>query len=129
MNDKTQRRLQKIESIIRGDDFSKTELLFFRILCKNMIGMLSDERAGNITLRAVISHLANEAFSIIAMYFYICVLFMMAFLFVGSSEGSGFFFGATIVMAVLHVLYSVKKNHIKYITFFKLIKLYIRSFF
>ncbi|ORM73037.1 hypothetical protein HA48_11710 [Pantoea wallisii] len=129
MNEKTQRRLQKIELKIKSNNFSKAELLSFRMPYKNLVKKLSEEGVARITLCSAISYFSNDAFSVIAIYFYMCIFFLVAFLFVGEFEGSVFFFSVIAVMAVLHIFYAVNKNDIKYTTYLKLVKLYLKSLF
>ncbi|MBS0907235.1 hypothetical protein JK229_19135 [Pantoea dispersa] len=129
MNGKTQKKLKKIESKIRGDDFNKSELLSFRAGYKEINSLFTKQITSDINLRSVIAILSNDVSSVIVIYLYMLIFFTAAFCFVGETEGAGYFFSAIVISAVVHFIYTARKNKLGLFTQMKLVNLYIRSFF
>ncbi|QZY95773.1 hypothetical protein [Pantoea dispersa] len=129
MDEKTNKKLKKIQSKIRGDDFNKAELLSFRAGYKEINSVFTKKITSDINLRSIIAILSNDVSSVVVIYLYILILFTAAFCFVGETEDAGLFFGMIGTAAVVHFIYTARKNKLRLFTQVKLVNLYIRSVF
>lgn len=129
MDEKTNKKLRKIQSKIRGDDFNKAELLSFRAGYKEINSVYPMKITSEFNLRSVIAILSNDVSSVVVIYLYMLIFLTAAFCFVGETEGAGLFFCVIGIAAVVHFIYTARKNKLGLFTQVKLVNLYIRSFF
>ncbi|MBS0898589.1 hypothetical protein C1Y43_15205 [Pantoea sp. ICBG 828] len=127
MDEKINEKLKKIQSKIQGDDFNKAELLSFRAGYKEIISVYPMKITSEFNLRSVIAILSNEVSSVVVIYLYMLIFLTATFCFVGETEGAGLFFGVMSIAAVVHFIYTARKNKLGLFTQVKLVNLYIRS--
>lgn len=129
MNARTEHRLNKIEAKIKTNGFSKSELLYFRAFHKEIKETFSEKLTEKLTLPSIIADLSNNSFSVASVYIYVSIFFSLGYLFTNDYSSAIYFYFATLIAGVAHIIYNAKKNKIHLITEIKLIKLYLRSYF
>lgn len=129
MNARTEHRLNKIEVKIKSNGFSKSELLYFRVFHKKTKKTFSEKSSEELNLKSIVAVLSNNSFSVASAYIYTLIFFSLGYLFTDDYSSAVYFYSATFIVGVVHIIYNSKKNKLHIITELKLIKLYLRSYF
>ena len=122
-------KMKKIASKINENGFNNADFLYFKNTHKEIKKTFKDDLTSEVTLRTIIATEAYNSFSIILLYVYVFIFFSLIYLITDISEGKLFFIFSIITIAIIHFLYNIREKNSKVTTEFKLIKLYLRSYF